>query len=45
MTASSNPAIAPKAVAPPLFASTWLALFFAFKNGWRRSPAKKIQAE
>ena len=27
--------------APPLFGSVWLALFFAYKNGWRRSPQKQ----
>ncbi len=41
MTTSSNLAVAPKELAPPLFASPWLALYFAIKNGWRRSPAKK----
>ena len=40
MNTSSNVAVAPKKLAPPLFASPWLALFSAFKNGWRRSPAK-----
>jgi len=42
MNTSSDVAVAPSKVAPPLFASPWLALFSAFKNGWRRMPAKPV---
>jgi len=40
MNTSSEISVAQKNLAPPLFASPWLALFSAFKNGWRRLPAK-----
>ena len=40
MHTSSNVVLVPKNIAPPLFASPWLALFSAFKNGWQRAPMK-----